>query len=91
MAKAHTIACGVTYIPRVFVKRGDARFRQNAAVIVAGTEIGEVYKYKGAWNARNTINSRTKLSTHKTAIAAVKALVCGQVRSEIAAGTRSKG
>jgi len=82
MAKAHTITCGVTHIPRVFVKRGDAKFRQNAAVIVAGTEIGEVFEWKGAWKARNTITSRTIGTTHKTAVAAVKALVCGQVRAE---------
>ena len=82
MAKEHTIACGLTPVRRVYVKRGPATYRQNAAVFVGGIELGEVYEYKGKWFASNRVNSRVKPTTHKTAAAAVKALVCGQVQAE---------
>jgi hypothetical protein len=58
----------------------------GAVVYVGGLQIGDVYKspiaHKGQWVASNSINSRVKSSTHKTAVAAVKALVCGQIKSE---------
>ncbi len=82
MAKEHTIMCGITRVPRVYVRRGDARYRQNAAVVVGGIQVGEVYERNGSWMAANTVNTRVKPTTHKTAQAAVKSVVCGQVRSE---------
>ena len=44
MAKEHTIACGITSVPRVFVRRGDSKYRQNATVFVGGIRLGEVYE-----------------------------------------------
>ena len=92
MAKEHTIACGITQVPRVFVKRGDSKYRQNAAVFVGGVRLGEVYEAPvlpgrtrpagEKWTAENFFNPKARLSRHKTAAAAVKALVCGQIRSE---------
>lgn len=82
MAKEHTIACGITPVRRVHVRRNDAKHRQNATVFVGSIQIGEVAKYKDKWMAFNLINSRVKPSTYKTATAAVKSLVCTQIASE---------
>jgi len=92
MAKEHTIACGITSVPRVFVRRGDSKYRQNATVFVGGIRLGEVYEAPvlpgrarpagEKWTAENMYNPKARISRHRTAAAAVKALVCSQVRAE---------
>jgi hypothetical protein len=83
----HAIQCGVTRVPRVYVKPNRGKMLTGGIVYVGGLQIGDVYKspigtHKGKWVASNDINKRVKPSEHRTAVAAVKALVCGQVRSE---------
>ncbi len=82
MSKQHTIACGLTPVSRVYVKRGPATYRQNATVFVGGIELGEVFQHNGKWMASNLINKRIKPTAHKTATTAVKSLVCTQVVAE---------
>lgn len=81
----HALQCGITRVPRVYVKPARGKLMTGGIVYVGGLQIGDVYKsphHKGQWVASNDINSRVKPSQHKTAVAAVKALVCGQIRSE---------
>jgi hypothetical protein len=80
--KEHTIQCGITAVPRVFVKRGDPTYRQNAMVYAGGILIGEVFKNGDRWVANNFVNRNVRTALRKTAAAAVKALVCGQVKAE---------
>lgn len=82
----HAIQCGITRVPRVYVKPSRGKLITGGTVYVGGIQIGDVYKspiaHKGKWIASNDINSRVRPTEHKTAVAAVKALVCGQIRSE---------
>lgn len=85
-AREHAIQCGITRVPRVYVKPMRGKLMDGAVVYVGGLHLGDVYRspiaHKGKWVASNDVNSRVPRTVHKTAVAAVKALVCGQIRSE---------